>query len=60
VYAAECALHDARRSHNDAWIAAASDKLHRALADYLAQQHDETGRSAGSRVLGSFPTGAGR
>ena len=36
LYDAECALHAARRSGVAAWIEAASDKLHLAVADYLA------------------------
>jgi hypothetical protein len=31
VYDAECALHAARQTHVDAWIAAAAEHLHRAL-----------------------------
>jgi hypothetical protein len=31
VYDAECALHAARQTHVDAWIAAAADHLHQAL-----------------------------
>jgi hypothetical protein len=34
LYDAECALHVARQSHVDAWIAAASDRLHDALAEH--------------------------
>jgi hypothetical protein len=36
LYDAECALHNAHQSHVDAWIAAASRKLHAAVTDYLA------------------------
>ena len=36
LYDAECALHVARQAHVDAWITAASDRLHQALADQLA------------------------
>jgi hypothetical protein len=36
LYAAECALHDARQTHVDAWIKAAADKLHDAIATHLA------------------------
>ena len=36
LYDAECAMHQARQSHIDAWIAAAAEKLHRAIGDYLA------------------------
>jgi hypothetical protein len=35
VHDAETALHAARQSHVDAWIAAAADQLHAALANYL-------------------------
>jgi hypothetical protein len=35
LHDAECALHAARQAHVDAWIAAANDKLHQALAEYL-------------------------
>jgi len=36
LYNAECALHNARCSHVDAWITAASDRLHDAVAAHLA------------------------
>ena len=36
VYDAECALHNARQSRVDSWIAAAADKLHQALVEHLA------------------------
>lgn len=36
LYDAECALHVAHQTHVDAWITAASDRLHEAVADYLA------------------------
>lgn len=36
VYDAECALHAAHQSGDDAWIAAANEKLHQALTEYLA------------------------
>jgi hypothetical protein len=35
LYDAECALHAAHQSHVNAWIAAASDKLHLALEEFL-------------------------
>jgi hypothetical protein len=38
LYAAECALRDAHQSHVDAWIAAASERLHIALTEHLAAQ----------------------
>jgi hypothetical protein len=34
---AECALHAAHQTHDDAWIAAASERLHQAVTDYLAE-----------------------
>jgi hypothetical protein len=36
LYCAELALHDAHTSHEDAWIAAAADRLHEAIEAYLA------------------------
>jgi hypothetical protein len=36
LYDAECALHVAHQTHIDAWITAASDRLHQALAAHLA------------------------
>ena len=36
LYDAECALHVAHQTHVDAWITAASDRLHQAVADHLA------------------------
>lgn len=36
MYDAECALHAAHQSHLDAWINAAGQKLHDAVAEYLA------------------------
>jgi hypothetical protein len=38
LYQAECALHTAHQSHVDAWIAAASDRLHEALVEHLAAE----------------------
>jgi hypothetical protein len=35
LYRAELALHDAHATHDDAWIAAAADRLHEALEAYL-------------------------
>jgi hypothetical protein len=40
LYEAECALHAARQSHVDAWIAAAGDRLHEALVEHLAAEAD--------------------
>ena len=36
LYDAETALHAARQTHVDAWISAAGDRLHDAVAAYLA------------------------
>jgi hypothetical protein len=36
LYDAECALHVANQTHDDAWISAACDALHRALDEYRA------------------------
>jgi hypothetical protein len=36
LYDAECALHVAHQTRVDAWITAASDRLHQAVADHLA------------------------
>ena len=36
VYDAECALHAAHQAHMDAWVAAANEKLHVAIEEYLA------------------------
>jgi hypothetical protein len=38
LYEAECALHTAHQSHVDAWIAAASDRLHEAVVEHLAAE----------------------
>ena len=47
LYEAECALHTAHQSHVDAWIAAASDRLHEAVVEHLAAQADaQRGESA--------------
>lgn len=35
LYRAELAVHDAHQSHLDAWITAANDHLHLAVAEYL-------------------------
>jgi hypothetical protein len=46
LYEAEVALHIAHQTHDDAWITAASDKLHEAVVAFLAACHgDEGGRS---------------
>jgi hypothetical protein len=42
MYEAELALHDARGSHVDAWIAAAAEKLHQAVVEHrnaIAERH---------------------
>ena len=39
LFEAELALHDAHQSYVEAWIDAASDKLHQAVVDYLAAVH---------------------
>ncbi len=36
LYDAECALHAAHQTGNDAWIDAANAKLHVAVVEYLA------------------------
>jgi hypothetical protein len=40
LYEAECALHTAHQSHVDAWIAAASNRLHEAVVEHLAAEAD--------------------
>jgi len=40
MYEAELALHDALQTHVDEWIKAAGDRLHDAIAEYLAVQHE--------------------
>lgn len=42
LYAAECAFHDAHQTHIDAWIKAAADKLHNAVAAHLAAIADSS------------------
>ena len=41
-YDAECALHVAHQTHVDAWITAASDRLHEAATDNLESSHTAT------------------
>ena len=36
LYDAECALHAAHQAHDDAWVSAASERLHAAVESYLA------------------------
>ena len=43
LFEAELALHDAHQSHVEAWIAAASDKLHQAVLDHLAATCEQHG-----------------
>ena len=38
LYDAECALHAAHQSHVASWITAASDRLHKAVVEYLAAE----------------------
>lgn len=42
LYDAECALHAAHQTHIDAWITAAGDRLHQAVAEHIAAlaEHD--------------------
>jgi hypothetical protein len=47
LYDAECALHAAHQSGVDAWIAAAADKLHQAVADYLVAVAVADSRTSG-------------
>ena len=42
LYDAECALHAAHQSHVEAWITAAAERLHDAIAEYLAAVADQT------------------
>lgn len=46
LYCAELALHDAHSTHEDAWIAAAADRLHEAIEAYLAAKRVEPRRSS--------------
>jgi hypothetical protein len=43
---AEIAVHDAHQTHVDAWISAANDRLHIAVAQYLAADALASGRCA--------------
>lgn len=45
MYEAEITLHAARQAHIDAWIAAASDKLHQAIVEHLAALADQRTRT---------------
>jgi hypothetical protein len=54
VYDAECALHAARQSHVDAWIAAAAEHLHHTLQRLdTAEKCDGWAVSAVSRSASS-------
>ena len=46
MYCAELALHAARQTHVDAWVAAAYDRLHDAVAEYLASSAAAAARQA--------------
>jgi hypothetical protein len=43
LYDAECALHVAHQTRVDAWITAASDRLHQAVAEHLAAVEENDG-----------------
>lgn len=61
LYDAECALRAAHQTHVDAWIAAATDKLHAALAAHLAAvaaQPDPPGPKPRPRPRAGAPTAA--
>jgi len=49
LYEAECALHTAHQSHVDAWIAAASDRLHEAVVEHLAAEADARRAESGDQ-----------
>jgi WhiB family redox-sensing transcriptional regulator len=53
LYDAECALHAAHHSHVEEWIAAANEKLHEAVAGYLAAlaEQKRTCRAAARHVV---------
>jgi hypothetical protein len=44
LYEAECQLHVAHQSHVDAWIAAASEKLHAAIEEHLIAVREAEGQ----------------
>jgi hypothetical protein len=55
LFEAELALHDAHQSHLEAWVAAASDKLHQAVVGYLAatrEQHEPNSSGQHSPAAG--------
>jgi hypothetical protein len=43
LYDAECALHAAHQSHVEAWITAASEKLHQAVVEHIAATAAQNG-----------------
>jgi hypothetical protein len=43
LYEAEIALHIAHQTHDDAWITAASDRLHEAVVAFLAARQEQDG-----------------
>ena len=51
LYDAECAWHDAHQTHVDAWILAASVKLHDAIATHLAAVAASAGTAMTGRAL---------
>ena len=51
LYDAECASHDAHQTHVDAWILAASVKLHDAIATHLAAVAASAGTAMTGRAL---------
>jgi hypothetical protein len=56
LYNAECALHAAHQSHVDAWIAAASNRLHEALSEYLAAEAARRSRRPAAPSRGGIGT----
>jgi hypothetical protein len=46
LYEAEVALHIAHQTRQDAWIFAASNKLHNAIAESIAAKHELDSRNA--------------
>ena len=45
LYDAECALHVAHQTRVDAWITAANEKLHQAVAEHLAAVAEQQANS---------------
>jgi hypothetical protein len=63
LYDAECALHAAHQSGVDAWIAAASAKLHDAVVTHsiaVAEQRSAAGRAPRRLRTARRPTPTGR